>query len=170
MKITKRQLRRIIKEAMEEPSTYDLGREDSFVGYGPGTELTDPNVDESQVSASWPDAVTHNGKNVFDTFYSPNAMETTLRFVKNKGYYEAQESYLGYDPDSDTFVMGFDAFLDDEDEYGDKIDAGMEALVITMSAKGRPLRILGSFPGGMYPLGLRHARAELPNLVDIRLD
>ena len=35
MKITKRQLRRIIREVMEEPSSYDLGREDSFAGIRP---------------------------------------------------------------------------------------------------------------------------------------
>ena len=35
MKITKRQLRRIIQEAMEEVSMYDQGREDSLAGIRP---------------------------------------------------------------------------------------------------------------------------------------
>ena len=35
MKITKRQLRKIIKEAMEEVTMYDQGREDSLAGVRP---------------------------------------------------------------------------------------------------------------------------------------
>ena len=35
MKITNRQLRRIIREAMQEVSMYDQGREDSFAGIRP---------------------------------------------------------------------------------------------------------------------------------------
>ena len=35
MKITKRQLRKIIREAMEEVTMYDQGREDSFAGIRP---------------------------------------------------------------------------------------------------------------------------------------
>ena len=35
MKITKRQLRRIIRESMQEVSMYDQGREDSFAGIRP---------------------------------------------------------------------------------------------------------------------------------------
>lgn len=35
MKITKRQLRKIIREAMQEVSMYDQGREDSFAGIRP---------------------------------------------------------------------------------------------------------------------------------------
>ena len=35
MKITKNQLRRIIREAMQEVSMYDQGREDSFAGIRP---------------------------------------------------------------------------------------------------------------------------------------
>ena len=35
MKITKKQLRRIIREVMEEVSMYDQGREDSFAGIRP---------------------------------------------------------------------------------------------------------------------------------------
>jgi len=35
MKVTTHQLRRIIREAMEEPSMYDQGREDSFADLRP---------------------------------------------------------------------------------------------------------------------------------------
>jgi len=56
MKITKRQLRRIIREAMEEPSTYDLGREDSFAGIRP--QLPDEDYmmgyNEAQADAGLP--------------------------------------------------------------------------------------------------------------------
>ena len=56
MKITKRQLRRIIREAMEEPSMYDLGREDSFAGIRP--QLPDEDYmagyNEAQMDAGMP--------------------------------------------------------------------------------------------------------------------
>ena len=56
MKITKRQLRRIIKEAMEEVSMYDQGREDSFAGIRP--QLPDEDYmmgyNEAQVDAGLP--------------------------------------------------------------------------------------------------------------------
>lgn len=56
MKITKRQLRRIIREAMEEVTMYDLGREDSFAGLRP--QLPDEEYmrgyNEAQVDAGLP--------------------------------------------------------------------------------------------------------------------
>ena len=56
MKITKRQLRRIIKEAIEEVSMYDQGREDSFAGIRP--QLPDEDYmmgyNEAQVDAGLP--------------------------------------------------------------------------------------------------------------------
>lgn len=155
MKITKRQLRRIISEAAAQRTI----------------ELTDPSVTEAQINDAWPRGVTHNGKIVFDTFYSNSAMAAANRFVNDEGYSDTQEAYLGYDPDSDTFVMGFDAFSDEEDEYGYADYGGsMESLAISLSDDGHPLDVIGSFPGGMYPEGLRGIRAALPSIIDIRLD
>ena len=52
MKITKRQLRRIIREAMEEVSMYDLGREDSLAGARPQLPDGDYTVSVNALDAS----------------------------------------------------------------------------------------------------------------------
>jgi hypothetical protein len=55
MKITKRQLRRIIKEALDQQS-YDLGREDSFAGIRPQSPDEDymMGYNEAQADAGLP--------------------------------------------------------------------------------------------------------------------
>jgi hypothetical protein len=154
MKITKRQLRRIIREAVQSPDA----------------ELTDPDVSEAQISAAWPDHVYHNGKKVFDTFYSNNAVDAH-NMLKNEGYEDAQEGYLGYDPESDDFVMGFDAFLESYDEYGNADnDGSMEAVLVLLDPRGRPLEVMTAIPGGMYPQGYQAIKASMPQIIDVRLD
>ena len=145
MKITKRRLKRLVMEAMNEPSA----------------ELTDPNISEEQISASWPEYVTHNGKNVFQTFYSDGAMKAQWAFVNREGYDDGQEAYLGYDPTNDVFVMGFDVWPDDGD---------MEGLAIELRSDGTPMDVIGSFPGGMYPSGLSGIKRAFPGIIDVRLD
>jgi hypothetical protein len=56
MRITKRQLRRIIREAMEEVTMYDQGREDSFAGIRPQFPDEDymMGYNEAQVDAGLP--------------------------------------------------------------------------------------------------------------------
>ena len=155
MKITKGQLRKLIREA--------TGIQ--------GVELTDPNVTEQQVNDAWPQGVMYNGTKVFDTFYSDAAMSTQWAFVERAGYDDGQEAYLGYDPTNDVFVMGFDVWADEYDEYGDSLGGGeMEGLVIELRSDGSPMDIVGSFPGGMYPTGLREIKRTFPGIIDVRLD
>jgi len=155
MRITKRRLRRLIREA-SAPQV---------------AELTDPNVTEQQVSAAWPEGVMYNGTKVFDTFYSSAAMSAQWAFVEREGYGDGQEAYLGYDPTNDVFVMGFDAWADHYDEYGDStMDGEMEGLVIELRSDGSPMDVVGSFPGGMYPEGLRGVKRTFPGIIDVRLD
>ena len=154
MKITRNQLRRIIREAVSAPRA----------------ELTDPDINEAQISASWPDHVYHNGKKVFDTFYSNDAVDA-YNMLKNEGYEDAQDVYLGYDPESENFVMGFDAFLESYDEYGNADNDGlMEAVLVLLDPRGRPLEIMAAIPGGMYPEGRRSIKASMPQIIDVRLD
>jgi hypothetical protein len=155
MKITKRQLRRLIREAA-----------------GPQVaELTDPSVTEQQVSAAWPEGVMYNGAKVFDTFYSNTAMSAQRSFVEREGYDDSQEAYLGYDPTNDVFVMGFDVWANEYDEYGYSLGGGeMEGLVIELRSDGSPMDVVGSFPGGMYPAGLRGIKQSFPGIIDVRLD
>ena len=85
--------------------------------------------------------------------------------------YDGQEVYLGYDPQSDNFVMGFDAFYEEYDSYGDPIqDSEMEGVLVLLDPRGRALETITSVPGGMYPRGIRAVKQAMPNIIDVRLD
>jgi len=159
MKITKRLLQNLIREAMAADR---------------GVELTQPGVDEAAISGAWPDKVYYNGESVFEIFYSDSSRNAQWSFVENEGYGDGQESYLGYDPGSDKWFMGFDVFADERDDYGEfsEPDTGgeMEGLVIELDGTGQPLNVMGGFPGGMYPEGLRGIKKSVPGIIDVRLD
>ena len=63
--------------------------------------------------------------------------------------------------------MGFDAFYDDG--Y-DPAGAEMEGVLVLLDPRGRALETITSVPGGMYPEGLKAARAAMPQIIDVRLD
>ena len=67
--------------------------------------------------------------------------------------------------------MGFDAFYDEVDEYGNR-DPGdmMEGVLLLLDPRGRVLETITSVPGGIYPAGLRAARHAMPKIIDVRLD
>ena len=154
MKITKRHLRQLIHESMA------MDR---------GVELTSGIADEASISAAWPDKVYYNGESVFETFYSDAAMDAVWRFVENKGYEDGQEAYLGYSPTADVFVMGFDAFPD-AGGWGEGVGGDMEGLLIQLTGDGRPVRVITSAPGGMYPAGRAAAHEKFPDIIEVRLD
>ena len=163
MKITNGQLKSLIREAiLEQTAPANV------------VEITSPEASEQTISAAWPDGVMYNGEKVFDIFYSGNAMDAAWSFVEREGYSDGQESYLGYDPDMDVFFMGFDVFPDDDDGFDGEggLAAGgeMESLVIELRGDGTPMEVLGSFPGGMYPAGLKGIKAEVPGILNVRLD
>jgi hypothetical protein len=156
VRIRNSQLRKIIREQLLKEQAGEI------------VELTDM-PDEAAVNAAWPDRVYHNGKKVFDTFYGDNAA-AAHDWLENEGY-EGQEAYLGYDPQSDNFVMGFDAFQEAYDEYGNADNDGMmEGVLILLDPRGRPMETITSVPGGMYPGGRRAAKTAMPQIIDVRLD
>ena len=164
MKITNKQLRRIIREELVR-----LNEQENRVKT---SELTQ-RPDRGAVSDAWPQGVTHNGKNVFETFYktSGQGVHDAEDWISREGYNDGQEVYLGYDPDSDNFVMGFDAFQEEYDEYGNVDNDGiMDGVLVLLDPRGRALETITAVPGGMYPEGLRAARAALPQIIDVRLD
>jgi hypothetical protein len=156
MRISGRQLRRLIREAAPAQTI----------------ELTaEPN--QADMSSAWPDRVMYKGQKVFDIFYSDAAMSAQWAFVEDQGYDDGQEAYLGYDISSDIFVMGFDAFPADHDLIAGRNEDGggeMEGLVIELRGDGTPRDVVGSYPGGMYPEGLRGLKREFPGIIDVRLD
>lgn len=161
MKITKRQLTKLIRESMAA---------DDYV------ELTDVgDYDDASVSRNWPEKVFWNGNSVYEMIYGGNTVEDAWGYLEREGYGDGQEVYLGYDPQSDTFVMGFDAFFDDVDEYGNSDPGGpMEGVIVELgtSASGDVQfeNIVEQTPDGMYPMGLKVVKKLFPGIIDIRLD
>ena len=167
MKVTNNLVKKLIKEEVQRAILAEQT--------GKSVELT-TNPSPADVSAAWPHGVMYNGDSVFEKFYgSAGAVGNAHSFIENQGY-EGQESYLGYDPSSDTFVMGFDAFEETYDEYGnlDNTDGMMSSVIVDfdMVGGGNPKvkSIVDISPGGMYPEGLRSAKRAFPGLIDVRLD
>ena len=158
MKVTKQQLRRIIRESLNEQRAG-----------GSTVELTQ-GPDRREISDAWPQGVTYKGENVFETFYelAGQGVHDAEDWIAREGYNDGQEVYLGYDPQSDNFVMGFDAFYDDYDT--EFLGSEMEGVLVLLDPRGRALETITSVPGGMYPQGLKAVRSAMPQIIDVRLD
>ena len=155
MKITRAQIRNIIRESLNEQGNI-----------GATAELTQ-GPDRAAIQAAWPEGVTHNGMNVFETFYETagQGVHDAEDWISREGYEDGQEAYLGYDPDSDNFVMGFDAF---DADMG--MEATMDGVLVLLDPRGRALETITSVDGGMYPQGVGAAKKAMPRLIDVRLD
>ena len=161
MKITRPQIRRIIRESINEQHKVggDMARDMFNPGQTP-LEITEPGVTEAQISDHWPN-VLYRGQDVMDLMYDDVTVANAEDALENitRQNFEGQEAYLGWDPDSDVFVMGFDVWD----------DAGMMAGIVTLDSRGRVIDsdIAGS---GMYPSGRRIIRTQYPNILELRLD
>lgn len=166
MKITQRQLKRIIREEISKLKKATLLESNSATA-----ELTDPGVTRDDIYNAWPEGVTHNGQNVYELYYSDQVMSDIWRMLRNSAYEDGQEVYLGYSPRSDKFFMGFDVFESYEDEWGD-IHGGdeMSAVVVALYPGGEIDDIVIEAPGTMYPSGLRELKQHHPDIIDVRLD
>lgn len=154
MKITRAQIRNIIRESLNEQGNI-----------GAVAELTQ-NPDRAAVSAAWPQGVTYEGENVYEKFYESPRMGVVdaEQWMRDEGY-DGQEVYLGYDPQSDKFVMAFDAFYEE-----DGMGGMMEAFVVALDTDGRTMETITTVSGGFYPQGQRAVKAAMPQIIDVRLD
>jgi hypothetical protein len=94
MKITKRQLRRIIQEQIAAP-----------------LEVTDNSHEPEELSRAWPN-VTYKGQDVMELMYNDpmvDRAQNAILDITGDGT-DLQEAYLGYSPSKDVFVMGFDVW------------------------------------------------------------
>ena len=161
MKITRRQIRRVIRESINEQHKVggDMARDMFNPGQAP-LEITEPGVTEAQISDAWPN-VLYRGQDVMDLMYDDKTMDLAQRALENMSGedFEGQEAYLGWDPASDAFIMGFDIWE----------DSGMRAGIVTLDPRGRVIKanIRGS---GMYPSGRKIIRQQYPNILELRLD
>jgi len=126
----------------------------------------------------WP-GVTYNGLDVFDTIYESEVMAQAEALAREKGNYSVQECYLGYDPQADRFIMGFDSWdlsasLDDEDSsYQEKL---ARVVYITCPEGSANPKVSGAetIASGslMYGKGggYEDLHKKYPKLIDLRLD
>lgn len=161
MKITKRQLQKIIKESITEQHKVggDIPRDMFNPGQSP-LEITNPGVTEAQINDYWPN-VLYRGQDVMDLMYDDRTMDIAEDAISQKlgEPFEGQEAYLGYVPDKDVFVMGFDV-------WG---RSGMVAGIVTLDPRGRVIKAkLGG--NGMYPSGRKIIKKQYPAILDLRLD
>ncbi len=147
------------------------------------------------VNNAWHKGVMYNGENVFSIFYEGDgAVGDLAKFLEkelkedNEGYhhlasYESQESYLGYIPTEDLFVMGFDTFAEevnqfhntwDEDDDSDETEqTEVPCMMFVKIVNGGPedWRVWRDGPlGAMYPHGRSQLHSKYPSTVDVRLD
>lgn len=163
--------------------------EESVVSPYPENDVR--SLTSSETSDLWPDKLEYKGFNVFDLYIDDNffskledavgigSMQTVEEeewdeeeeeFITSTSEEETrgQESYLGYDPDTDTFISGFDMFND---------AGGTSGLVsFKISDEGVPkiIKTDEHYSGMMYESSKRggydHLHNKHKNLVDIRLD
>jgi len=150
---------------------------------------------EHLISNAWHKGVTYHGESVFEIFYEGDGAQGDLaKFLEkelqedNEGYnnlssYSSQESYLGYIPTEDKFIMGFDTWAEevntfhntwDEDDDSDETEqTEVPCTVFVKIVNGGPedWTVWKNGPHGMmYPHGLAAIHSKYPSTVDVRLD
>ncbi len=147
---------------------------------------------DKAVNEAWPE-VTYRGENVFKMFYE-DELDRHLQkelFEELKEHHDirsidGQESYLGYVPEEDFFVMGWDLWAevkndwhnwqeDEDDEYGEEEyyqEESIENMMVCKIEQGGPEEwyMLDIPAGRMYPNGIKALHDKYPGTVDVRLD
>lgn len=135
-------------------------------------ELTELKKDQlpmqELVRKLWTDGIEYEGENVFENFYmhgSRKADSQWFRLMEGDNV-DIKEVYLGYDVESQEFILGYDAWKYSEDGDGGSCCvsyaavASKDALVIRITERGDDL---------FYASAYRQLHNSRPNLLDIRL-
>ena len=186
VKITKRQIRKIIKEEVtkilrEQPvnDPYEDEDEDEYEPEIETVEITEPGVTPAAIMSAWPDGVLYKGQKVYDMIYGNNeVMNAAEEYMwdkaggdENEGSDpEFQEAYLGYSPADHEFIMGFDIWPDERDEEGWSVEGGMIGGFVALNPD--KLWPVGARTGGsgMYPSFHDEIKRLYPDIIDLRLD
>jgi hypothetical protein len=130
------------------------------------------------VNDGWTSKVEYRGENVFELVYGDELRDFLEREMRD--YHEdkdrdfdGQESYLGYIPNEDAFVMGWDLWVSENDYYGgqEQIEDAENMMFFTLEGGGiRDNHVISEGHGHMYPSGYRALHAMYPSIVDVRLD
>lgn len=140
---------------------------------------------QQQVRAAWFDNLLYKGQNVHQMIYKGGIAKQAEDYLRKYNDrmriedFDSQEIYLGYVPDDDVFIQGFDTWAADNDSENDD-DNGEENYPIeeaetynTVHYRIKDGKVSKFFIGGpgrmMYPKTLRHLHSAYPSLLDIRL-
>lgn len=145
---------------------------------------------QQQVREAWTENLLYKGENVYKTVYGGGIAKRAEEYLgkyndsQRIDDFDSQESYLGYVPDDDVFIQGFDTWAADNDsEYpeqrnldddGDHYDTEEAETYNTVMYRIKDGKVGKFFIGGpgrmMYPKTLRHLHSAYPSIIDIRLD
>lgn len=144
---------------------------------------------EDKIRKHFPDDLTYRGVEFFESVYMKGIISAAARALAVTKY--DQESYLGYLPDEDVFISGWDTVGSDEDDddsnyYSNEEDVARGSYVLLKPTDkfsednvkfqdeviggdaGLSFYTRGSGYGGVS--AYKALKKEFPNLVDIRLD
>lgn len=159
MKITVGRLKRLINEALK-PESVDL------------VATTDPKAAQN----AWPN-VTWNGHDIVDEIYPAALAALESSFSKTPGV-DVQEVYLGYVQGDDSFVMGWDMWIQHYTRHGDADEADFVSAYkhfkVSTSLQIVPLDggqgATGFYRSGDPDSGYAIVHEKYPTIIDLRLD
>lgn len=121
----------------------------------------------------WTKGVMYKGMNVYHTVYEDSKLEADIiASIKRESglpITSDQESFLAYNFEADTFIMGFDIWWEDEDDGNDDEDdfgsSGMAAgygVFKILDNGTKKILSAGTYSGnkGFYPHGMKRAIAS----------
>ncbi len=132
-------------------------------------ELTET-IDQAAIENNYPSRLTYRQEEFFDNIYMGRLLNKADRSMPK----DSQESYLGYIPDEDVFVSGFDTWQ----EFHESPNIIFLQIEKNGNVKDVTTRMVNKFQieefystmmygkNGMY----KHLKESIPNLLDIRLD
>ncbi len=142
-----------------------------------GLEGVDNDAFQAMLDPYWPSGLTYRGLSVFNDVYGWHGRRTIMEEIESTGLlpHDSQECYLGYDPESDVFVIGFDGFR--PDDYDRWTDHGGDDTVFTFKIDKdgvrhtiRPVDGMRLMFYGRKESNLDDLHERFPKLLDIRLD
>ena len=127
------------------------------------------NATREQINKAWPE-VAYKGQALFPLLYGDNEKITAK--CTDALPEEFQECYVGYDPDKDIFIMGFDTWPDEVDDDEDCCEGDNIFMFRLNEITGEATEVdaMSSVNRMFYSGNLKQLHNKFPNLLDIRLD
>ena len=144
----------------------------------PRTPTAEKKKFDKAVNDAWTSGVEYKGENVYELVYRSGLarfLEDELRrFHEDKDRdFDGQESYLGYIPREDAFVMGWDLWVMSRDRYGDETQLEDAENMVLFTIKGGGVddnEVIEDGFSFMYHDGYEYLHRHYPSIVDVRLD